>query len=362
MMKRIVCVINSLAVGGAQRLLVDDVNELFRRGYDVHLVTLEPSRGASLAPLLKIPRSAQHEFSFKGSRDVSALFALLRFFKKEKPDLVITHLWLANNVGRAAARWAGVRSIIAFEHSVYDGVKSEKQFFIDRVMQCAGGVVAISEAVKQSLVRHGIYERRIQVVPNGIDTQAYENPVCGPDPLFFESPGFMFTFVGRFIPAKAVDLLIEAFARLEKGTLCLAGDGPLRPALEALVKEKGIESRVRFLGVRDDIPCILKQAGCLVLPSRREGFGLVLLEAMAAGVPVIATSFDAAREIVENGKTGLIVPQEDAVLLSEAMKKIAENASLRKEIIERGKMRARDFSIEKHVEGILSFAQKLHMS
>ncbi len=126
-------------------------------------------------------------------------------------------------------------------------------------------------------------------------------------------------FAGRLIPQKAVDVLVEAFARLSSGYLLIAGEGKESPMLEQKAKDLGVSDRVFLLGLRDDIPGLMKAADCFVLPSRYEGLPIVVLEAMGAGLPVILSDFSAARGMLRDGQDGIIVPREDVAALAEAI-------------------------------------------
>lgn len=355
-MKKIVFMINALSIGGAQRLVVDDINECLRRGFEVFLVTLEPERDESLRGDCQLDERRWRKIYFRNSHDFKGWKNLLAFLKMEKPDVVITHLWFANNVGRVSAFLSGVKKVLAFEHSVYDKVKSRKQFFIDWVLQYASTkVISVSSSVRKSLLRHGIDSRRIAVIPNGLELGKFKNPQCDSTDKLPLPQSFIFVFIGRLITAKALDVLIKALSLVPKGFLLVVGDGPERGKLEALAYAQGVLNRMLFTGSRSDIACILKRSDCLVLPSRREGFGLVLLEAMASSVPVIASDFKAAQEIIEDHTTGLLVTAENPSTLAESMQEIMENKELRTELVKNGIKRVNDFSIGRHIESMLDY-------
>jgi glycosyltransferase involved in cell wall biosynthesis len=305
-------------------------------------------------PLLMLAEASRHFVKFSSVWDIVALVRLIRLLRKERYDVLITHLWLSNTVGRLAGIAARIPHILSFEHNVYDDVKTWKQFLSDRWLQnFCSRIIAVSDAVRTSLVAHGIDNRRIAVVPNGIDLERYRSAASAD----IETGGaFTYLFVGRLIRQKAVDILLGAFACLEGGLLLIAGVGQWRTLLERQARELGIETRVRFLGVRGDIPALMKAANCLVLPSRWEGQGLVIPEAFASGLPVIISDFPAGADTVRNGKTGLIVRREDAVSLAQAMELMRTNATLRHRLIDAAARDVERFSIKRHIDTLLHYA------
>jgi glycosyltransferase involved in cell wall biosynthesis len=159
------------------------------------------------------------------------------------------------------------------------------------------------------------------------------------------------------IHQKAVDVLIEAFGNIQQRTmLVIAGQGVEREKLEALVKKNGLEQKVLFVGVQKNIPQFLTSIDCFVLPSRYEGLPLVLIEAMAAGKPVIVSDFDSAKEVVVSNVNGIIVPRENPEALAQAMRHVMEDEGLRKKMATGARKTAEKFSISNHVHAILRYA------
>lgn len=341
---RIALIINKFGIGGAERLALDELAEFRRRGIDVQVITLRPSNADESFAI-----DGLHTIPFRSLLDVPAWYRLVRFLRQGRFDVMLTHLWLANTIGRIAAKLAGVPRVCSFEHNVYDRVKTRKQFFADRILQgwCTR-IIAVSGAVRNSLVAHGIDEKKITVIPNGIDLERFRSSGVR------ESAGeFTFLFVGRLVEQKGVDVLLDALAQVERGQLHIAGSGILRASLEQKAKDLGIESRVEFLGARSDVPHLLKQVDCFVFPSRWEGYGLTLLEAAAAGLPIIASNLPAVRDIVSNGAEALLVAPEDVGALAKAMQTMMDDPALRARLAAAGRRKATEFSVEKHVDRLL---------
>jgi colanic acid/amylovoran biosynthesis glycosyltransferase len=177
---------------------------------------------------------------------------------------------------------------------------------------------------------------------------------CGVKPSLFEvkkhqGRGGRLLFVGRFAAEKGLPILIDAVARVDGATLDLAGDGPERPMLEERARKLGILDRVNFLGYRSSrqVRDLLRQADVFVMTSFAEGLPVVLMEAMAAGVPVVATRIAGIPELVCDGENGLLVPPGDAATAADAIRQLVESADLRNQFAAAGRQKVeREFDIE----------------
>lgn len=356
-MANILICINNFGVGGAERLVVDDVNEMLARGYDVRLLTLKREPALSLARECRISKDRWQAIHFNGLFSISSWIAVWKYVRHTKPDVVFTHLWFTNTIMRVVCRCARVRNILSFEHNIYDTVKSGRMYMLDRFLQSwCRKIIAVSSAVKTSLISHGIDADRIEVVNNGIDISKYN--VVDKNRNSGEKKQFMFVSVGRLIPQKGMDVLLEAFTRLPgdlifQSILQIVGQGKEEGELKKYVEKKGISDRVQFLGIRNDIPALLASADAFVLSSRYEGLGIVVLEAMAAGLPIIITDFEAGKDMITHEANGLVVPREDPEALAKAMQKLMDDSTLRSNLAKAALERSRDFSIEEHVNKIM---------
>jgi len=177
------------------------------------------------------------------------------------------------------------------------------------------------------------------VIVNGVDPAPYRAPV---DLTALRAclgigahPGPIIGWVGRLAPEKGLIHLIRAVARLRQEMpevlTLLAGEGDLRGALESEIRSLGLKSQVLFLGARSDVPALMRLFDVFALPSLREGMPLVLLEAMAASVPIVATSVGGNPEVVRHGATGLLVPPADPDALAAALRRVLSSKELRSE-------------------------------
>lgn len=347
---KILFVINNLGVGGAERLVIDDINEMLRRGIPVRLLTLKKEPKFSLSGDCLIEKKDWRVINFGSLFNLFDWIRVFLYIKKEKPDIAYTNLWFSNLVVRVAGRLVGIPKIISFEHNIYDTIKNQRMFFVDMILQSLSyRIIAVSEAVKKSLIKHGIKKDKIEVILNGMDISKYKNlhiTALDGEP----KKDFTFVFVGRLIHQKAVDILLRAFAIVGKGKLLIAGDGAEKENLIKLTKELDITNRVKFLGIRKDIPEILSYADCFVMPSRFEGLGMVLLEAIASNKVVIISDFEAGSEIIKDGYNGYVFPIDNYSVLAEKMLESINHNN----IMENSDNFAQEFSIIRHVDKLIN--------
>ncbi len=185
----------------------------------------------------------------------------------------------------------------------------------------------MSQAGLERYIRVGAVPReKIRYIPNGVDTERFR-PDSAVRARLREELGlrdaFVWLAVGRFEKPKDYPTMLQAFAQVLEGqreaVLLVAGDGPLRPAMEELAHELGIAERVRFLGIRRDVPELMNTADAYLMSSSWEGMPMVLLEASATGLPIVATHVGGNPEIVLDGKTGFLVPSKNPKALAQAM-------------------------------------------
>jgi glycosyltransferase involved in cell wall biosynthesis len=216
-------------------------------------------------------------------------------------------------------------------------------------------VVGCSEHTSRQLRRYEkIPERKIVTIPNGIDGSRFELTIdrqAKRRELGIHEQGSVIGLAVRLSDQKGITFLLQAMPRIlakhPDTTLLIAGDGDLRMDLEREAQELGIASRVKFCGPRKDIPELLKLLDFYVLPSKWEGLPMVILEAMAAGCPVVATDVGGNSTAVVNGVTGALVPPQDPAALADAVIRLLDSPELQKRYAENGKNRFRErFSAE----------------
>ena len=256
--------------------------------------------------------------------------------------LLLWHGYLLGGTGsnvytRLAARYAGVPIVLSTVHnSLFDydvpGWRRRLYVLAERLTSpLADRIVAVSRAIARDLVaRYGVDAARTVVVHNGIDAWAFRaarEPAVVRAALGLGDGRRVIVMAGRMTPQKGWDVLLEAAARLravraDVACVCV-GDGPLSPALARRAAE--LELDARFTGARDDVADLLGCADVVVLASRSEGLPFTLLEAMALGKPVVATRVGGVPEVVEDGRSGRLVPREDPAALATAIADVLDS-------------------------------------
>jgi glycosyltransferase involved in cell wall biosynthesis len=276
-----------------------------------------------------------------GKGDLRVLVRLYRLLKTERVDILQCYTSRANWAGALVGRLARVPAVILSDRDVRTWMRPWHRWVDRSCFGLARGIVVPSEAIRGFDVDHlGFPSERIWVVPNGVDAEAFAGEV---DPrlarraLGIAEDMRWVGFVGRLDSSvKGLDVLLRSFQLLEtekvSPSLLLVGEGPSERELRRRSRGLGLESRVSFMGLRRDIPQVLATLDILVLPSFQEGSPNVVLEAMAAGVPVVATGVGGTREIIEHGKTGWLVPPGDPGALAEGIRQMLANPSLARDM------------------------------
>ncbi len=355
-MIRLLLVIPTLVRGGAEKQLSLLARGLARDEFDVHVAVLTHT-----GPLESELREAGIPVTVIGKRwkfDPLCYLRLRRYVRGLAPDVVHTWLFAANAYGRQAAASVGIKHLVAGERCV-DPWKGGWQLMIDRALAGKTNRIATnSTGVKEFYVSRGLPAEKFVVIPNGMKVKSVE-PTSGRDELLAElklpAGARLIGAVGRLWPQKRVKDLIWA-ADLLKSTrddthLLIVGDGPQRQRLERYRDQSQIADRVHFLGEREDVPRLMPHFEVLWLGSEYEGQSNAILEAMAAGVPVIATDIAGNRDLVVDGSTGYLVPVGDRFEFTRRTHWLLDDAALRQRMGEAGRQRViTEFTVEKMVE------------
>jgi glycosyltransferase involved in cell wall biosynthesis len=351
---RILQIIPTLDQAGAEKQMSLLVRGLPREEFDLHVCAL--SRGG---PLLAGLVEAQIPVTVIGKRwrlDPWGLWRLTNYVTRLRPQLIHTWMLAANAYGYAAAKAAGNDCLIASQRCV-DPWKGWGQLAVDRhIARHCRRVVVNSPAVREFYVRHGLPEEKIRVIANGVPaaelthtTRRQLLAVLGLPP-----GSRLVGLVGRLWPQKRVKDAIWAADLLkvirDDVHLLVLGDGPHRDRLRKFRDQTRIRDKVHFLGHRGDVPCILPHLDVLWSTSGYEGQSNAVLEAMAAGVPVVATDIPGTRDLVLPESTGYLVPVGDRAGLARWTNTLLDDAELAQRLGQAGRRRVwRDFSVEKMV-------------
>jgi glycosyltransferase involved in cell wall biosynthesis len=274
--------------------------------------------------------------------DLRGLVRLTRFLRSEPYQIVHTHTSKAGFVGRLAARLAGVPVVVHTAHGFAfheDTPVSVRRFYsaLERLAsRWCDRIVTVSEFHRTWAIELGICSPgRIMAIPNGI-AEVVRNREVGLAEVRREMGArhgdLVILSMTRLAPDKGLEYLVEAAALLPRSgrriRIVIAGDGPERNRLEQLTAHLGVTDRVVFLGFREDVGDLLAASDLVILPSLREGLSIALLEAMAAGKPIIATSIGSQREVASRADMARLVRPADALALSEAIARLAGDEAL----------------------------------
>jgi len=314
----ILYLVDELHIGGTEQQMLELLQEIDRARYKPHVVCFrDKGRIAGEIESLGIPVTLVPK---SGRVDPGFFWHLMALIRRTRPRIVQTFLFTANSWGRLAAWLSGVPVIIGGERNI-DDWKGPLHRFVDRVLaRFTTTIVVNAAAIKTFLVEEeGLTGRNIRVVYNGVRWQRFTPARVRSEAVRVPVIGI----VGRLEPQKDHHTCIRAFARLRLrvpgARLRVIGDGSLRHELEAFARGLDTGDTVEFQGETRDVGKVLSQLDLVVVSSTREGCCNVILEAMSAGVPVIATRVGGNVELITEGENGYLVPPHDPVALAEAM-------------------------------------------
>ncbi|HKW89262.1 MAG TPA: glycosyltransferase [Candidatus Acidoferrales bacterium] len=346
---KIVQILPMLGPGGAERMAVHIVRRLNRQRFDVAVVSLWHRMGDDLEHLLEECDARIEYLGKEKGFDVRMFHRLYRILKRHRPDVVHTHL----HVLRYALPSLLLLRHVSWLHTVHNLAEQEieprarcfQRFAFNRGIT----PVAVSEEVALSLNRvYGI--QRCCVIPNGIPTKDFTHRGVSRSEWRtkqgFRADQVLFVCVARFAPQKNHAMLLKAFAQgpasNSNAYLVLVGEGILRIAVEEQAKELGIAGRVRFLGLRTDMPDVLGAMDVFVLSSDWEGNPLSVMEAMASGLPIISTAVGGVPDLILNGIEGFLVPLGDVEAFSDRMTLLLRDQGIRQSMRIAAANRARE--------------------
>ena len=330
---KIITVLRSLKSGGAERHALQLMRGLRARGHEA--LYAGPMRGW-LGQAVRAEGFGGIDLPFSGLYDLPSMLRLARHARRERADLIHGHLTRGAWYAGWAARLAGLPNV-ATAHSDNAGKHFGR----------ADRIIAVSQAVADFLCRCGYEPGRIRMVHHGIADIAAGLPLRASTrrSLGVDDDTPCLLMVARIVAAKGHDTALRALARLkaQPWTLLLAGDHriDLGPQIQALAMQLGIADRVRFLGLREDVPALMAAADVLLAPSRREALSLTLLEACACSLPVIASRVGGIAEVIEHGVSGLLVPPDDDEALAASLAGLLADAGRRQDFSVQARQRYR---------------------
>jgi glycosyltransferase involved in cell wall biosynthesis len=273
----------------------------------------------------------------RGQLDLSALNTLRKYLRAFRPDILHSHGYKAD-IYAWAANFGSSRTIVATAHNWTNASRALRVYgCLDKlILRRFDRVFCVSDDVREILLGAGVRPNRLVTARNGVDLSRFESAAAPALAEEIPENTFVVGMVGRLVRAKGFHAVLqvapELLERYPQTCFVLVGAGPEADSLQELADSLGISSRVHFAGRRNDMPGVYRSFDMLVLPSLNEGTPMVILEAMASAVPVIATRVGAIPLIVENGRTGLLTDPGDSGQIKTAIETLLQSPHLRRDI------------------------------
>lgn len=342
------------AVGGMKQCVLLLARGMAEDGHEVEIACPPGAEVGTEARALGVP---VHDIDLvdpvRPVRDLRCTLALVSLVRRGRYDVVHMHGFKAALVGRLGAALGGCRTrvVTVHNHILYRDISSAKKL-VHRVLErslapLATRIVAVSESIRDELVaEYAIDPARVIAIHNGIDLApflALPDRGAARESLGLSADALVIGTAGRFAEQKGLRYLMEAAPEVAEGrdvVFYVGGDGPLRDDLVARAAATGLGDRIRFPGFVRDVPALLAAIDVYVQPSLSEGLSIALIEAMAAAVPIVATTAGGSPEIVVDGVTGFLVPPAEPAPLATALVTLADDAALRRRFAEAARERA----------------------
>lgn len=354
---KIAQVIPNFALGGAETMCENLIYALAHNGHSVSVISLYTEH----TPITKRLESNGFQVTYldkKPGLDVGMIRKLANVLKKEEPDVVHTHLDCIK-YAVPAARIVGIKNCVHTVHNMANKEAAGLAMRINRVFYKFGWSipVALSSEVQKTIAEYYMLEKKsIPVIYNGIDLAK-----CVPKFDYTLHNPITITHIGRFSEQKNHIGLIDSFFKLHQmyanTMLLLVGDGVLRASIEEYVNSKNLSDCVLFLGYQNDVFPILHDTDIFVLPSWYEGFPMTIIEAMASGVPVIASEVGGVPDMIAHNQNGKVVPC-DPNLVFEACMELIENEGIREYLGQQGLKKSHEFSSNEMAKKYIDLYQR----
>ncbi|MCB0195309.1 MAG: glycosyltransferase [Anaerolineae bacterium] len=318
--------ITELSTGGAQMALFRLLQRINRGQFSPLVACLYNGDGAVAEKIrdLDIPVI---DLGMKTKLQWGAFWRLYKLLRRTRPTILHNWLFHANLPGRLVGRCAGVPTIICSERTM--AMESEWRYRLNRwTIGLVDHVVAVSANVRDFSIAHiGLPAEKVTIIYNGLPgpTQSVPSRQQVRQKLNLPEDACVIGAVSRLDPVKGIDVLLQAMVSLEDVLLVVVGDGPERDYLQKVANDLNVTMRVHWMGYQANVNAILPAFDIFVQPSLHEGLPNTVLEAMAARLPVVATAVGGTPELVDHGKTGLLVPSQDVAALSGAIVSLKNN-------------------------------------
>ena len=321
--------INSIRMyGGGEVWMITAIKELIKRNHNVTLICRPDSRIAFFAEKNNINFI---KMKIRGDLDPFVILKMISILRSKEIEIILTNMDKELRLSGIAARFAKVKAVICRKGIDYP-LKNNLRYRLT-YNWLAKVIVANSNATKKTILKNAPWldKSRAIVIYNGIDPELFskKNTCNLRKELRIPNEAPIIGFVGRLNVQKGITYILQAFKKVLRiiptAQLVMVGEGDLKEEIETVVKENNYSKNIHLFSFRDDIPNMMRTIDLLILPSVWEGFGTVLIEAMASEKPCITTNISSMPEIVEEGKTGYLVPPKNPDKLSEAIIDLIQN-------------------------------------
>ncbi len=355
---KILHVINTLSPAGAEILLSVIAPAIKKKGLDIEISTIYKYENKSLYDTLRRENIVVHSLDFSFRYDPRIYRALKKLTYAGNYDIIHAHLF-------PALYWTALcgprcKKLIVSEHSSYNTRRSSVVFkIIERFIYKRYSLIfCISNSVKAALSQWlPEYGNKMVTIYNGIDLDKFAQALpLERAAIGLPESGHVAAMVSRIdLNAKDHKTIIWAATAFADLYVLFIGGGERLDVLQALARHLNVEDRIRFLGYRSDIPSLLRLCDVYIHSSNWEGFGLAVVEAMACGIPVIASDIEGLNEVIRNGESGLLFKKGDSGDLAEKIRVLLDDKALIERLKKGGLARARDFSVSATVDKFISW-------
>ena len=348
---KILYIITSLGIGGAEKLLLYYLKKLDRQKYSLYVCCFREKPDDLIEEMSMY--SQVINLKIKNKFNPFVILDIIKLIKKIDPDVIHTHLFQPRVYATIAHLFYNRSILITQKHSIVNP-KKHNIFILFELLSIRMNkkVIAISESVKKSLVKYEfVPANKIFVLPNCIDIQLFSRAAIRV-PIKNKN-NIVIGVVGRLEKVKGINYLLMAMkiilSKFPEARLEIIGDGSQTGVLIELSKNLGISNSIKFFGKFTNVIPFYSKMDIFVLPSILEGFGIVLLEAMAAGVPIIASDVNGIKEVIVDKESGILIPPKNPKAIAEAINQLIENPKLVDEIVANALRRVKLYDVREHV-------------
>ena len=360
---KILLIIDDASMGGGQKHLLLLAQNIDKSKFSVEVACEE--KGFLVDELTKI-NIPVHPIKISNWPSLKSFFTLAKIIHNVNPFIIHSHGGTAGFYSRICSLTKKKIGVVHTYHGIHY-LNFEKNLskyifrFIDRaLLPLTDRIICVAKNDFDLGLRNGVLKKdKSAIIKNGINIEQFASENIPAD----QKENIIVGSVGRLHTQKGYEFLIKSAGKIldvhPNVRFVIAGDGEIRNELSQLTKSAGVENYFTFLGNQNDIPAILKQFDIFVLPSLWEGLPLVLLEAMAAKKPIIATGVNGISEIIESGKTGILVPPRDSEKLADAINRMIDDGDLRKYVVNEGFKKVNE---EFNVVSMVKKTEELYLS